>query len=77
MKFEQHVNSNSVDKTILLEELNSFSSILLEKLEALNIDSIAKSKIQEETKLKLEQWIQISISTNRIKSQTGNKPIIR
>ncbi|MDI5950276.1 DNA sulfur modification protein DndD [Flavobacterium yafengii] len=48
--FEQNINSNSVDKTILAEELNSFSTILLKKLEALNLDSKTKSKVEEALK---------------------------
>ena len=48
LDFEQNANSNSVDKKILVEELNSFSSVLLKKLEALNLDSKAlKQTISE------------------------------
>lgn len=47
LEFEQNENSNSIDKKIIIEELNSFSSILLKKLEALNLDSNAKSKVKE------------------------------
>jgi DNA sulfur modification protein DndD len=47
LEFEQNANSNSLDKKILVEELNSFSSILLKKLEALNIDSNTKAKVKE------------------------------
>lgn len=50
LDFEQNTNSNSVDKTILIEELNSFSTILLKKLEALNLDIKSKSKVEEAVK---------------------------
>ena len=50
LELEQNANSNSVDKEILVEELNSFSAILLKKLEALNLDSTAKSKVEEALK---------------------------
>lgn len=46
LEFEQNANNNSVDKEFLVEELNSFSSILLKKLEALKLDSEAKSKVE-------------------------------
>lgn len=45
LEFEQNVNSNSVDEVTLIEELNLFSSIFLKKLEHLNIDFKAKSKV--------------------------------
>lgn len=50
LEFEQNANSNSVDKEILVEELNSFSSILLKKLEALHLDSKTKFKVEEALK---------------------------
>ena len=50
LEFEQNANSNSLDKKILVTELNSFSSILLKKLEALNMDSNTKSKVKEALK---------------------------
>lgn len=50
LEFEKNANSNSVDKKILVEEFNSFSAILLNKLEDLNLDSKAKSKVEEALK---------------------------
>ena len=50
LEFERNTNSNSVDKIILVEELNSFSTIFLKRLEALNLDSKAKSKVEEALK---------------------------
>jgi DNA sulfur modification protein DndD len=50
LEFEQNANSNFLDKKILVAELNAFSSILLKKLEALNMDSNAKSKVEEALK---------------------------
>lgn len=50
LEFEQNANSKSLDNIILVEELNSFSTILLKRLETLNLDSKAKSKVQEALK---------------------------
>ncbi|GGF14221.1 DNA sulfur modification protein DndD [Flavobacterium limi] len=50
LDFEQNANNNSLDKAVLVEELNSFSTILLKKLEDLNLDSKAKSKVEEALK---------------------------
>lgn len=50
LDFEQNANNNSLDKVALVEELNSFSTVLLKKLEALNLDSKAKSKVEEALK---------------------------
>lgn len=47
LEFEQNSKNNIVDETALFEELNSFSSILLKKLERLNLDSNVKSKVEE------------------------------
>jgi DNA sulfur modification protein DndD len=47
LEFEQNSKNNIVDETALFEELNSFSSILLNKLERLNLDSNVKSKVEE------------------------------
>jgi DNA sulfur modification protein DndD len=48
--FEHDATNNSVDKEILIEELNAFSTNLLKKLEALNLDNIVKSKVEEALK---------------------------
>lgn len=48
--FEQNTNNNSIDKASLAEELNSFSTILLKKIETLNLDSKTKSKVEEALK---------------------------
>lgn len=50
LDFEQNANNNSVDKKVLVEELNSFSNLLLQKLDALNFDVKAKSKVAEALK---------------------------
>ncbi|WPR72342.1 DNA sulfur modification protein DndD [Flavobacterium sp. NG2] len=50
LEFEHNTNNNSIDKVVLVEELNSFSTILLNKLEALNLDSNAKLKVEEALK---------------------------
>lgn len=47
LEFEQNSKNNIVDESALFEELNSFSSILLKKLERLNLDSNVKSKVEE------------------------------
>ena len=52
---ELNANSNSVEKNILVEELNSFSTILLKKIEALNLDSKAKFKVEEALKQALSE----------------------
>jgi len=52
---EQSANNKLIDKTFLDEELNSFSTVLLAKLDALNLDSIAKSKVQEALKQTISQ----------------------
>lgn len=50
LEFENKANNNSIDKEILVEELNLFSTNLLKKLEDLNLDSKAKSKVEEALK---------------------------
>lgn len=50
LEFEQNSNLNSVDKEILAEELHSFSSLLLKKLNSLNLDSNAKTKVEQALK---------------------------
>ncbi|ACU07675.1 ATPase involved in DNA repair [Flavobacteriaceae bacterium 3519-10] len=45
--FEQVANNNSADKTMLFAELTSFSSLLLKKLESLNLDHTAKSQVEK------------------------------
>ena len=50
LDFEQNASNNSLDKIALVEELNSFSIVLLKKLDLLNLDSKAKSKVEEALK---------------------------
>lgn len=50
LDFEQNSNNNTINQSLLIEELNSFSKILLKKLEALNLDKTAKSSIAETLK---------------------------
>ncbi|ESU27663.1 DNA repair ATPase [Flavobacterium saliperosum S13] len=45
--FEQNSNTKSVDKTFLINELNSFSTALLKNLESLSLDPASKSKVAE------------------------------
>jgi DNA sulfur modification protein DndD len=45
--FERNSNSKSVDKTFLINELNSFSTALLKNLEPLSLDAASKSKVAE------------------------------
>ncbi|OWR13762.1 DNA sulfur modification protein DndD [Chryseobacterium sp. VAUSW3] len=45
--FEQAANNNSADKTMLFAELTSFSSLLLKKLESLNLDHTAQSQVEK------------------------------
>jgi DNA sulfur modification protein DndD len=64
LDFEQNTNNNSVDKKVLVEELNSFSNLLLQKLDALNLDVKAKSKVAEALKQ--------TISEKEITKQSNN-----
>jgi DNA sulfur modification protein DndD len=64
LDFEQNANNNSVDKKVLVEELNSFSNLLLQKLDALNLDVKAKSKVAEALKQ--------TISEKEITKQSNN-----
>lgn len=50
LEFENKANNNSIDKEVLVDELNLFSKNLLKKLEDLNLDSKAKSKVEEALK---------------------------
>jgi len=50
LEFEQNSDRNSIDRKILAEELHSFSSILLDKLNSLNLDSSAKTKVEQALK---------------------------
>lgn len=45
--FEQTASNNLADKTMLFAELTSFSSLLLKKLEALNLDHKAKFQVEK------------------------------
>jgi len=62
--FEQNANNNSVDKGVLVEELNSFSNLLLQKLDALNLDVKAKSKVAEALKQTISEKEIIKQSNN-------------
>jgi DNA sulfur modification protein DndD len=55
LSFEQNENNNTIDKAVLLEELNSFSTIILKKLEALNLDSGAKLQVEKALKLTIKE----------------------
>ncbi|MEO6174929.1 MAG: DNA sulfur modification protein DndD [Flavobacterium circumlabens] len=64
LDFEQNANNNSLDKAVLVEELNSFSTILLKKLEDLNLDSKAKSKVEEALKQTISEKERIKQPNN-------------
>ncbi|WP_445737279.1 DNA sulfur modification protein DndD [Mariniflexile sp.] len=66
--FEQNKKTNSVDNAVLVEELNTFSTVLLEKLETLNLDSKSKSKVEEALKQ--------TISEKKIIKQTKTSGIV-
>lgn len=68
LEFEQNAKSNIVDETTLFEELNLFSSTFLKKLEHLNIDSKAKSKIEQALKQTIseKESIKKSISSDKV-----------
>ncbi|HEX8577912.1 MAG TPA: DNA sulfur modification protein DndD [Flavobacterium sp.] len=61
---EQNTNTNVIDKTILIEELNSFSNSLLDKLYTLNIDSTAKLKVEEALKRAISEREMIGETNN-------------
>lgn len=50
LEFEQNSDRNSLDRKILAEELHSFSSILLDKLNSLNLDSSVTTKVKQALK---------------------------
>lgn len=52
---EQKTNNKLVDKSVLVNELNSFSIVLLEKLETLNLDGKSKLKVEEALKLTINE----------------------
>jgi DNA sulfur modification protein DndD len=69
LDFEQNANNNSLDKSVLVEELNSFSTILLKKLEDLNLDSKAKSKVEQALKQTISE-------KERIKQPNAGKVLL-
>lgn len=52
---EQASNSKSVDKSLLVQELNSFTNALLKNLELLSLDNDAKNKVKEALNLTLSE----------------------
>jgi len=45
--YEHKLHSNSIDRDLLIEELEIFSKSILDKLDVLNFDSNTKSKVEE------------------------------
>lgn len=52
---EQASNSKSLDKSLLVQELNSFTNALLKNLELLSLDNDAKNKVKEALNLTLSE----------------------
>ncbi|MFH6936069.1 DNA sulfur modification protein DndD [Flavobacterium sp. FlaQc-30] len=61
---EQNSKNSSMDQEALTEELNSFSTILLKKLENLNLDSKEKIKIEETLKETILERGALKLSKN-------------
>jgi DNA sulfur modification protein DndD len=70
LDFEQHSNNNSINQHLLIEELNSFSKILLKKIETLDLDTTAKLNIAE----KLQETI--SEKQNTKQSHKNNEVLL-
>lgn len=62
--FEQNSNSKSVDKTFLINELNSFSNELLKNLESLSLDASSKEIVKEALNKTLSEKETIKESIN-------------
>jgi DNA sulfur modification protein DndD len=71
LESEHHSNNNTIDNDVLEEELNAFSAILIKKIEALNLDKHAKSKVQEA----LQQTI-IDKQIKKIVSSSSDKVLL-
>ena len=53
--YEHKFHSNAINQESLIEELNEFSKSILKKIDDLNLDKIAKSKVEEVLKLTLSE----------------------
>lgn len=53
--YEHKFHSNAINQESLIEELNEFSKSILKKINYLNLDKIAKSKVEEALKLTLSE----------------------
>lgn len=62
--YEHKHHSNAIDQESLIEELNAFSKSILKNLNGLNLDKIARSKVEKVLKLTLSEKRKIKTTSD-------------